>query len=140
MKINLAINSQEDLDYIEISIASNSETYLSLSKELKSLDSDKLFELEKRESKSYKNQVERLICKLKDNTNQLFDLTLERNCLIFSGDRLAFSNLSETLLNLSESEKSDSPINCHFHIDYYEGNGILNETNISLVLELVENF
>ena len=140
MKINLSINSEESPGFIEVSITGNKEVYSNLSGELKILKTDTIFLLADKKSDFYKNSIETLYCKIKDNTNELLDLCLDKNSLIISGNKSAYLNLSETLFNLSECEKSTYNINPHFHIDYYEGNGILSETNISLILELVEPF
>ena len=140
MKINLAINSGENNEFIEVSITGNREVYSILSAELKILKTDTTFLLNEKKCKFYKNIIETLNCKINDNTNELLDLSLIKNSLIISGDKSAYLNLSETLFNLSECEKSTNDINPHFHIDYYDGNGILSKTNISLVLELVETF
>lgn len=55
---------------------------------------------------------------------------IKDNKFIIIGNSIALSILGDSLNNFfdKESKKYD-----HFHIDYYDGNDVLNPTNISLI-------
>ena len=136
MKINLTANSHDYPSSIEISITGNKEAYIQISDEIKQLTSSTIFLFTEKESEFYKNKIDTLNCIIKESTNGLLDLSLEKNSLNISGDKVAFIKLSEILLSFSEFENTSYDINSHFHLDYFEGNEILSETSISLILEL----
>ena len=65
-----------------------------------------------------------------NETATLLDVIMEDDCLKFFGGRTALQNLAHGLINYF----ADQPcVNDHFHLDFFEGNSILNPTNYSLV-------
>ena len=56
------------------------------------------------------------------------DVAAER--LTLSGSKRAFEKLGESIVN---SFDDLTPPDHHFHLDYFEGNGILNETDCELI-------
>jgi len=134
MTIPIAINVN-NYDKPEVEIIGGKDGYLVLSKEMTLYDGPEIiFSLKEEKNNFYPESVTTLILRFTENSNGLTNLTLENKTFIISGDKLALTNLSETIYNLSNSE-----IGTHFHIDYYEDNGIVSETNIALVLMLTDN-
>jgi len=64
-----------------------------------------------------------------DQTNRV-SVQIKGNKFIIKGNGIALRILGDSLNNIfdKESKKYD-----HFHIDYYDGNEVLNPTNISLI-------
>ena len=87
--------------------------------------------LTKDESEFYPISLLKLKIKPLNESKNLITLSLGNDFLEIAGDRKAFENFAKTLINLSNSSSG-----IHFHIDFYEGNNIVDITNISLTLSL----
>ena len=89
-----------------------------------------LFKLQTCSNKFYPKKFEFLQLIYHDDKTNRISIKIEGNRLILKGNSIAFNILGDSLNNFfdDESQKND-----HFHIDYYDGNDVLNPTNISLV-------
>ena len=89
-----------------------------------------LFKLQTCSNKFYHKKFEFLQLIYHDDKTNRISIKIEGNRLILKGNSIAFNILGDSLNNFfdDESQKND-----HFHIDYYDGNDVLNPTNISLV-------
>lgn len=135
MDIKLAINASDNLKIPELEMVSGKEGLLFLSEKLKSYTSELNLHLAIEDNRFYPKSIKKLTCRQISFSNGLLNLLWQDELFTIEGDELAVSNFAETLKNLAESETD-----YHFHIDYYEDNGIVSETNISLVLALKINF
>ena len=70
---------------------------------------------------------------LLEETGGLLDISLDNESFLIKGDKKALDHLAEYFSFMSESAP-----NFHWHIDYFEGNQDVLETNISLVLQVIE--
>ena len=88
------------------------------------------FKLQTYSNKFYPKKFEFLQLIYHDDKTNRISIKIEGNKLILKGNSIAFNILGDSLNNFfnDESQKND-----HFHIDYYNGNCVLNSTNISLV-------
>ena len=62
--------------------------------------------------------------------NDKLAVSIDKISLNISGTKEAFQKLSQSLINFFDN---DTEIGEHFHLDYYEGNEILNKTNCNLI-------
>ncbi|OSI06697.1 Uncharacterised protein [Neisseria animaloris] len=88
------------------------------------------FKLQTFSNKFYPKKFEFLQLIYQDDETNRISIETEDDKLIIKGNSVAFNMLGDSLSNFfdEESKKDD-----HFHIDYYDGNDMLNPTNISLV-------
>ena len=67
---------------------------------------------------------------LRNPGNGLLDVVLDNDTLKFIGNKVALDKLGNSLINFFDE---DTKAKDHFHLDYYEGNMMLNPTNYSLI-------
>ena len=89
-----------------------------------------------RNNRFYSHTLRGLIFDLIEDETDGFDVSLENENLRFVGNKQAFENLGQGLINYFE----DNPANQdHLHLDYFEGNRLLKPTNFSIVFMCLEN-
>ena len=129
--MDLSIRTSTDLLKPEVVFASTREGYKLLSEiSIKENESVNI-PLEESNRKVYTVSLENFIISFKAETTGLLDLSISGNSFLIKGDLKALEHLSDYFKFMSESENS-----FHWHIDYYEGNHDVLETNISLVLQV----
>lgn len=74
--------------------------------------------------------LQNLIIEPTSTGNDRLTIEIYNTSFKLSGTRLAFNKLADSLINFFDDE---SKFGDHFHLDYYEGNLVLNETNCHLV-------
>jgi len=80
----------------------------------------------------YSYNVKKLIIELTQMGNDRITVTLDEDVIKFSGKSDALNILGDSLINYFEE---GTTIGDHFHLDYYEGNDVLNETKCSLIFQ-----
>lgn len=78
----------------------------------------------------YPVQINFISFDLLDELCDLLSVNATAERLIFSGSKQAFAKLGESIVN---SFDDLTPPDHHFHLNYFEGNGILNETACELI-------
>ena len=129
----LSINITENKKMPEVELSANSDDFNFLSNYFlnSEIEAQKDFNLITNKSKFYPITISIFRITYIENSNGLLTFKLGENYFEIVGNKKALAKFGRTLLNLSEIK-----YNHHFHIDYYEDNGILNETNISLTINL----
>ena len=129
--MQIIINSSGNKTDPEVEMLADSKNYKLLSSGFQEAQSEIKLILSTEESPFYPISLLYLVIKPLEESSGLLMLRLEEELMEIAGDRKAFANFGETLLNLSKSR-----IGQHFHIDYYDGNGIVDITNISMTVSL----
>ena len=86
--------------------------------------------------KNYQEEIKQVNFAIGDDKNYcgLIHVTLSDELkLIFKSDRKGFIKLGQSFLNFFSGTVAE---NDHFHIDYYEGNGLFLPTKISMIFLL----
>jgi hypothetical protein len=119
-----------DWDNPEIEISDSSENLVKLGKILNEFEES--FEIKANDKKSefYSDCLNNLVLDLMLNGDDLLRVRIANHNLIFSGTLKAFQNISQSIINFFEGEVKEGD---HFHLDYYEGNMVLAQTNCHLI-------
>lgn len=82
------------------------------------------------EDKYYPVSIRKLNMRVLDAGNHCLTVTVKEEEIDLQGTAQAFGKLGESLVNVFGGFAS---VGEHFHLDYYEGNQILNETRCHLI-------
>ncbi len=81
-------------------------------------------------NKFYPVSIDNLFINPKKSGNDRLSIKFDEENLQLEGTLIAINKIGDSLINFFDDE---SKIGDHFHLDYYEGNQVLNETNCRLV-------
>ena len=130
--MKLSIYTSEDTLRPEVLIIATQEAYKTLSKlTIKKNESVKI-PLKNLPNDFYTITLENCLISYKENTQGLLDISINGKDFIIHGDAEALDHLIYYFGFMSEAES-----NYYWHIDYYDGNSDVLETNISLVLQTI---
>jgi hypothetical protein len=114
----------------EIEISGSSDTLVKLGETFNGLDKSLEIKASFKKSQFYSHCLGYLVLNLMNEGNDLLTIKVINNNLIFSGTLKAFKNLGQSLINFFEENPKEGK---HFHLDYYEGNQVLAQTNCHLI-------
>lgn len=114
----------------EFEISGTADMLYNLGKRLMVITEDLFEEGGSKECPYYPHTLRGLSFSLRNSGNDLLDVVLDNETLKFTGNKLALDKLGNSLINFFNE---DTKVKDHFHLDYYEGNMILNPTNYSLI-------
>lgn len=80
--------------------------------------------------KFYPISIPTLVIELEYSGNEHLTVIVDKNQFILKGTNFAFNKLGDSLINYFYFGAN---VGEHFHLDYYEGNQILNYTNCHLI-------
>jgi hypothetical protein len=114
----------------EIEISDSSENLVKLGKILNELEESLEIKADNKESVFYSDCLSSLVLNLMLKGDDLLGVRIADHNLIFSGTLKAFQNIGQSLINFFEGTVKEGE---HFHLDYYEGNMVLAQTNCHLI-------
>jgi hypothetical protein len=86
---------------------------------------------EQRVSEFYPEVLDELVFRPK-NAAALLTISIEGRSVVLAGGAGAARNIGQSLLNVFSGDVVEGE---HFHLDYFEGNGILAQTNFHLIFQ-----
>ena len=130
--MDVSINTSLDKLRPEVLFVATPNSYRLLSECVSQLNGRVDISLQKFDETFYPISLNNCVIILQGETNGLLDINIIDKEFFIKGDKKALDHLSYYF-----SFMADSALNFHWHIDYYEGNQDVLETNISLVLQVV---
>ena len=126
------INCSGNWERPEIEIADSAQSFNKLGKLLVNIDDNLKIYTNQEKGGPYPEALEALVIRLleEDDLQQLdvLKIFVEDKNLVIESPKSGFDKLGASLTSFEDAKKHD-----HFHLDYWEGNGLLAPTNCSLI-------
>lgn len=119
-----------DWDSPEIEISASSKCLVKLGTILNGLDKSLDIEASSKESEFYPYCLDQLVLNFMVKGDDLLTVKIVERHLIFSGTLKAFNKIGQSMINFFEGDVEEGE---HFHLDYYEENTLLAQTNCHLI-------
>ena len=130
MNANIFIHFDGDVSKPEIQISGSWSALSEFGYFLNQLNCSQSINLKILQNEFYSRSIKYLDICFENNGNGLLTVTLHDQTLNIAGNYVAINKLADSLIDFFDE---DSEIQDHFHLDFYEGNNILNETDCTLI-------
>lgn len=130
MLTEININCDGNWDKPEVQLSGSADTLTNFGRFLNQVEETQYIATHALKNEFYTVALQNLVIEPTTVGNDRLTVEINDSSLKLSGTRLAFNKLADSLINFFDD---DSEIGDHFHLDYYEGNQVLNETNCHLV-------
>ncbi|WP_419903989.1 Imm32 family immunity protein [Kiloniella sp.] len=119
-----------DWERPEVQISGSSMALSQLGILLSGINSHRRFSTNNSIDEIYAINIPTIILTFLDIGNDRLTVGIDQNSLRFSGTKKAFDILGDSLVNFFDDQ---TVVGEHFHLDYYEGNEVLNDTTCHLI-------